>query len=57
MCVYLACKPQPAINPTEDIRVTRENGTYVCPDANITDYIYNPIIAAKPGPIFGFGPL
>ncbi len=50
-------KPQPAVNPTEDIRVTRENGTYVCPDYDFANYVYNPILAQKPGPIFGFGPL
>ena len=50
-------KPQPAINPTEDIRVTREHGTYVCPDYDFANYVYNPIKALKPGPIFGFGPL
>ena len=50
-------KPQPAVNPTEDIRVTRENGTYVCPDYDFANYVYNPIVAQKPGPIFGFRPL
>lgn len=57
-CVFvLPGKPQPASNPSEDIRVERQNGTYVCPDQWSSTYVYNPIIAKQPGPIFGFGPL
>lgn len=57
-CVFvLPGKPQPASNPTEDIRVERQNGTYVCPDVDLANYADNPIITKQPGPIFGLGAL
>jgi predicted membrane-bound mannosyltransferase len=57
-CVFvLPGKAQPAINPTEDITISREIGTYVCPSSPLTDYVDNPIQSKQPGPIFGLGPL
>lgn len=50
-------KAQPADNPSEDITVNREFGTYVCPSSPLTDYVDNPIITQQPGPIFGWGAL
>ncbi len=57
-CVFvLPGKAQPAINPTEDITISRKSGNYVCPSSPLTDYVDNPIQSKQPGPIFGLGPL
>ncbi len=57
-CAFvLPGKAQPATNPTEDITISRQNGTYICPSSPMKDYVDNPIQAKQPGPLFGLGPL